>query len=151
MDVLSKPTVTRFAQTKPGDLFMFPHRDGLAIAMSVIDPASDGDKLVAILGPQFPEGMTRPSLVAPPGTTVISFGKEYTLRLPSQVTGWVVTVPSDDVACIVVTEPGTVFIRANYAGLHEFRPCYIDVATGEIQTDRNSRTYSMPPGIRAFA
>ena len=56
MEVLSKPKVIRFAQTKPGDLFMFPLDSGLSVAMSVTDPANDGDKVVVVLGPDFPEG-----------------------------------------------------------------------------------------------
>jgi hypothetical protein len=60
MEVLSKLKVTRFAQTKPGDLFMFSHDSGTSVAMSVIDPANDGDKVVVVLGPDFPQGMKRP-------------------------------------------------------------------------------------------
>jgi hypothetical protein len=150
MEVVTKPKVTRFAQTQPGDLFMYPHPGGLSLAMSVTDPANDGDRVAVIIGPVFPQGTTRPTIVTPPGTTVISFGKNYTLRLPSQVKGWLTTEPSDDVNCIVVTDQGT-FIRANYGALDEFRSCYIDMESGEIQTDKNARAYIVPLGIRAFA
>ena len=151
MNVPLKLNVTRFSQTEPGDLFMFPHSDGLSIAMTVTDPANDGEKLVVILGPDFPRGMIGPSLMTPPGTTVMSFGKEYTISLPCEVEGWLMNVPSDDVSCLIFTDQGKIFIRANYRLPDRFRPCYIDMQNGEIHTDKFMREYIMPRGDRAFA
>jgi hypothetical protein len=82
---------------------------------------------------------------------VISFEKNYTIRLPSHGGGWLTVEPPVDISCIVITDPGGIFFRANYGALDEFRPCYINMENGEIQTDRNARAYIVPPGIRAFA
>ena len=151
MEVIGKLKVTRFAQTEPGDLLMYTARDGLFPAMTVTDPTNDGDRLVVIIGADFPQGMKYPSLMTPSATTVISFGKDYTLRLPSRVKGWVTAEPPDNVNCLVLADDGRLFLRANYGPLEEFRPCYIDMDSGEIQTDRDARRYVVPAGIRAFA
>lgn len=151
MEVLSKPKVVRFAQTQPGDLFMYAFGAGLFVAMTVTDPANDGDRAIVVLGPELPQGMAHPSLVTPSATTVVSFGKDYKLRLPCHAGGWMTKEPPDDVNCIVVTDEGGIFFRANFGGLEEFRACYIDMEKGEIKTDKSARSYIGPSRLCAFA
>jgi hypothetical protein len=91
MKILPTLIVTQFAQLEPGDLFVFPYGEGACVALKVRE--SDEDMLMVPLGPVFPDGLTHPSLVSAPSATVISFGKEYTLRLPSHAGGWRASPP----------------------------------------------------------
>jgi hypothetical protein len=89
-------TVARFEQLSPGrSLHLSPGR-GIVCRHEVEDPTRDGDQLMLVMGPAFPAGLTWPSLVGAPAATVISFGKEYVLRLPSDVNGWAAGSPSAD-------------------------------------------------------
>jgi hypothetical protein len=97
-------TITRFAQLTPGELFLSPFRETSFVALTVVDP--DGDMLMVPLGPHFPDGLDRPSLVSSPGANVISFGKEYALRLPTRPDGWRLMQPDPATHCIAVTEEG---------------------------------------------
>jgi hypothetical protein len=146
-------TVARFEQLSPGDLFIYPQGEGSFVAMKVEDPTRDGDQLMLVMGPVFPAGLTWPSLVGAPAATVISFGKEYVLRLPSDASGWAAGSPSADTHCIGVTDKGA-YVRANFlpAG-NGFQACYADMATGRIEARGSGRSQSFapPPGHVAFA
>jgi hypothetical protein len=52
--------------------------------------------LIVPLGPRFPDGLDRPSLVGMPAANVISFGKEYVLRLPTRPEGWRLDAPDPE-------------------------------------------------------
>lgn len=147
-----KVKISRIAQLEVGDLFIYPHDCGSCLALSAIDPAMDNDKAMVLLGPVFPRGVVSPSLVTPAQATVISFGKEYCLRLPTQPGGWVATEPSHHQLCLAVTEQATYF-RVNFAGqnMPEFHPCYVNIATGLIEASHDGMRYMAPRGIAAYA
>jgi hypothetical protein len=153
MNIVPSLIVTRFAQLEPGDLFILPCSEGACVAMKVIDPTGDGEMLMVLLGPVFPDGLTHPSLVSAPSATVISFGKEYTLRLPSHAEGWRASPPAPETHCIVVTERGA-YVRANFVAAQGlFQPCYLDMGTGIVVTTGTGRlqNFSPPPGHLSFA
>jgi hypothetical protein len=115
-----KLTVTRFAQLQPGDLFIHPYEDGGFVAIKVKAP--DGDMLFVPIGPRFPHGLAYPSLLPEPAATVISFGKEYVVRLPES---WRSELPPPEKHCIVLAEGGA-YVRANFIPRDEgYKPCYI--------------------------
>ena len=147
-------TVARLAQLKPGDLFFHPVETGPFIGMVVHDPTRDGDGLIMSLGPTFPVGAKCPRLVSAPYATVISFGNDFQLRLPSQVEGWASEPPPFECPCIVVAER-TAYFRANFSPASmPPQACYVDLATGIILTrgPGQSQVYaSVPPGVAAFA
>ena len=151
MNVAPRLTVTRIAQLQPGDLFVLPYGDAGCIAMKVRDP--DGDELIVPLGPVLPDGLPHPSLITAPAATVISFGKDFTLRLPSRPGAWRLAEPTPDIHCLVVTEQG-VYVRANFVpGQGKYQPCYIDMAAGAVVTDGRGafQSYVPPPGHKGFA
>ncbi len=151
MEIITAPVATRFAQLKPGELFIFPHHAGSCVALAVGDPTDVGVTLALPLGPTLPPGMAQPTLVAPESMTVISFGTDYVLRLPCVASGWVLAEPSPDISSILLAD-GDTYLRANFAARsHGFRPCYIDIKRGEIQADQARREYTIPNGIKAFA
>jgi hypothetical protein len=148
-----KVGVMRFEQLSPGDLFIYPYDEGSCVAMKVVDPTSDGDILMLPLGPMYPAGVTCPSLMHSPAATVISFGKEYTLRLPCRASGWLASPPPFDKHGIAVTEKGA-YVRANrLPAENEFHACYVDMATGAVHVSGGGRfqQFAPPPRISAFA
>ena len=154
MEITPDLKVTRFAQLAPGDLFICPHGDVAFVAMVAKDPTEDGEKVMVPLGPVFPDGVNGPSLVRRARTTVIAFGKEYALRLPTHARGWRANEPASDISCILVTENGA-YLRANFRPPQhgEFSACYIDIATGLVQTTGTGpqQQFAPPRGLAAFA
>jgi hypothetical protein len=141
--------ITRFAQLKSGDLFLWRYEDQACVAMVAVDPTQDGDKRAIVLGPKFPTGSIGPTLVSPRGTTAIFFDNEYVIRLPVHASGWLDVTPPQDVCCILVTEQGAYFRVNSIRSRDEFRPCYVNVATGLICA--SDFAYREPGGVPAFA
>ncbi len=105
--------------------------------------------LVVPLGPFFPDGLNCPSLIGEPAATVLSYGKEYTLQLPTRPEGWSITAPAPETHCMVLTEEGA-FVRANFGPQGQgYRPCYIAMATGTIV--QHGMAYVEPRGHKAYA
>jgi len=154
MEITPKLTVTRFAQLDPGDLFIVPNGDEGFVAIVAEDPTQNGEKLMLTLGPTFPAGTSGPRLVHCAGMTVPSLAKAYVLRLPCQPGGWQANEPAPDKSCILVTERSA-YWRANFdsARIGAFRACYIDIATGLVQTTGRApfQQFAMPGGPAAFA
>src|SRR5271166_1129556 len=134
MQTLPELRVRRFAQLDSGDLFLWRHAERASVGIVAEDPIENGRKLILSLGPDFPHDVIGPLLLYPNGTTVVSLGKEYVLRLPVQPRGWLDTLPPSDIRCILVSETG-VYIRVN-GGLRpgQFHACYVDLSTGLIVT-----------------
>lgn len=153
MQTMPELRVRRFAQLDSGDLFLWRHAERGSVGIVAADPIENGRKLILSLGPDFPDDVIGPFLRDPNGTTVVSFGKEYVLRLPVQPTGWLDTLPALDIRCILATETG-VYIRANGAPRPgQYHACYVDLSTGLIVTRGSgaSQQFTMPSGIPAFA
>jgi hypothetical protein len=149
MKVESMLKIDRFAQLAPGDLFIFIHKNESCVALKVVDPTNDGDKFILPLGPTFPAATYRPTLMGPKDMTVVSFGKDYTLKLPTQATGWLANEPGPNQHCFVVNERG-VYVRANFAPSSEpIRWCYVDIGSGSILS--NDRSYIEPVSPSAYA
>ena len=151
MNIVPRLSVTRIAQLQPGDLFVLPHGDEACIAMKVREP--DEAELMVALGPVLPDGLAHPSLITASAATVISFGKDFTLRLPSRAGAWRSVEPSPEIHCLVVTDQG-VYVRANFVRREgRYKPCYIDMAAGLVVTDGRGafQNYVAPPGHRGFA
>jgi len=145
--------IARFAQLEPGDLFIYPYGEGSCVGMKIVDPTRDGDVVLFLLGPEFPRGMAAPGLLPPPTATVISFGKEYVLRLPCHARAWSAVAPAFDIHCVGMTDQKA-FIRANYdAGQQAFQPCYIDLEAGRVHATMSGAFGRPSPlqGSPAFA
>jgi hypothetical protein len=143
----------RFAQLEAGDLFIYPHREGSCVGMKIVDPTQDGDMVMLLLGPNFPHGIAAPGLIRPPMATVISFGKEYVLRLPCSAQAWSAETPAFDIHCIAMTDQKA-YVRVNYdAGQAAFQPCYIDMEAGRVHATSSGHFGRFSPlqGSPAFA
>ena len=113
--------------------------------MKVTDQAADGDPVMLLLGPILPSGMSHLPVIGQMDGSVISFGKEFGLRLPTHAGGWSETDPGEDKPCILVTAEGN-YIRGNARPNGGFIPCYVDVATGRTFAHPNGMSYVKPRG-----
>jgi hypothetical protein len=106
------------------------------------------------VGPVFPDGLTYPTLLAEPAATVISFGKDYILRLPTQPKSWCSDPPPPEKHCIVMAED-TAYVRANFLATGMgYKPCYVELGSGTIATGGSSgrmQPYAPPHGHMSFA
>ena len=82
--------VARFAELESGDLFLLPQPEGSCVAIAAVDGDDSAEKLAILLGPTFPYGLIGPHLMPLSGATVISFGKDFAVRLPVQADAWCV-------------------------------------------------------------
>jgi hypothetical protein len=132
---IPKVRIDRFTQLDPGDVFVY------------LDDEANGEQLILPLGPTYPPGTGGPRLVMPEGFTVISYGKDYILRLPSATDAWSQRAPADDVVCIAVTSDET-FFRGNCSPLGEFVTCFVRASDGRVLYQRMP---SIMPSIMAYA
>lgn len=143
----------RFTELDSGDLFLLPRPEGSRVATVAMEGDTFDDKLAILLGPTFPYGLTGPHLMPLGGVTIISFGKDFAVRLPVQADAWFETAPPKETHCLLVTDQG-VYIRANFANhIQQFAPCYIELATGHVCVGGSggARRYTPPTGVGAFA
>lgn len=148
-----KLRLCEFEELSPGDLFIYFHDNGSCVALKVEDPTQNGEKLIVPFGPAFPRSLNGPNLLQGRQENVISFGKDYVLRLPSYAEGWSRSEPSANVPCILKTSDSS-FLRTNFSPrIEEFLPCYIDMSTGLIHSDtgRLQDQFTRPRGVRAVA
>jgi len=144
MKISPKVTATRFEQLKPGDLFIFLENGWSCIALATQDPDTVGGKLILLLGPQFPKEMNGPHLIGWGSVTVVSFGNEYELRLPTFPNLWSDIEPPANEFCALLADD-VPFFRANFSPTaNHYRACYVRVGDGAV-------SFRRPPGIQAFA
>jgi hypothetical protein len=152
MEIVPALNVMRFAQASPGDLLIVPMGDDSTIAIVAEDPTQNGQRYLVALGPVFPGGAGRPSLVSPPGMTVVSLSKSYVLRLPVSCHGWSDSPPPPETIGIFVSSSG-VYFRVDAGPAPSLLYCYVEIATGRIHVSGTGvhEQYATPPGIHAFA
>ena len=149
MDITPNLVATRFAELNSGDLFVCPDEAGPYVAILTTDPTANGNKLALRLGPTFEPNTQFPALKScPPSLTVLSFGKDYSLRLPCNTSGWLNTEPSEG-PCLLL-EQDKLFLRG-LVGFYGVRPtlCYVGVQDGVIYTVRSAsgRNELSHPGL----
>jgi len=145
----------RFDRLDGGDLFFYYHRGGSCCALLVVDPLEDDEKLVGPFTETYPSEFG-PALVGPENRTVVSFGKNYSLRLPCARTGWSLTEPEPGRPCLLVTDSGAIFLRFGFQprpvpSAARLPACYVDIATGAVHTNANPLRFAKPSGTCAYA
>jgi hypothetical protein len=133
MKVVPDLIVTRYAQLKAGELFLYSHEKGLSVAIAAANPVELGDLYIVTLGPKFPPTMTGPTIHSPNGSSsLLSYGGEYVLRLPAGSQAWSSEPPAAGLPCVAVAQEDT-YIRANAAPPGRgFHPCYVSAKQGRI-------------------
>lgn len=137
-----KVTIDRFAKLNPGDIFVYLHSGGSCLALKVVAEDDSNAQLVLPLGPIYPPNILGPRLFRPAEFTAISYGKDYTLRLPGPTSAWRQDVPTEEVFCLAVDSDETYF-RASFGPPGDFRPCFVRASDGCL-------IYTSLPNIRAY-
>ena len=144
MDLFPQVAIERFEQLKPGDLFLVELLDTKMVALRAVDDQRDGDKLMILLGPNFPAEW-RPGFLAPwHGVTVVSLGTNYTLELPCTPDGWSSSPPPPEVLSLLKAGD-EVFVRGYFQQqASRFAECLVNVRTG-------AATYQHRPSMPMYA
>jgi hypothetical protein len=130
MEIAPKLVTARLPQADPGDLFIVRDDTGSYVALAVKEP-HDGDQFVLILGPPSSKVPEVPILTNfPSGSSVVSFGKEYTLRLPCEAKAWLPTEPQTGHCLVLSTDK--VYMRAMYRPFNQAVNVYVDVDDGQL-------------------
>lgn len=141
--------VGRFAQLNAGDLFLLLDVNCRCVALCV-ESTTDKDKLMVPIGPNLPSHIKGPSLLEGSRATVISFGKNFSVRLPVEPDSWLDSEPGHDTPTLAVTDEGGIYLRAQFTGFGT-QPvyCFVNIADGTICS--NAHSYTQPKGIKAYA
>lgn len=135
MEISPRLRTARLPQADPGDLFIVRDDTGSYVAFAVKGP-HEGDRLVLVLGPPSPEVPEVPVLTNfSSGTVVVSFGKEYTLRLPCDVKAWLPAEPR--VGQCVVLSGDKLYVRARYRQFNQAIYTYAGVDDGLLVVNRS--------------
>jgi hypothetical protein len=153
MDIVPKLTATQFSQLASGDLFMCPDDTGLGIAIVVTDTTADDDKLALLLRPSDKRSTYSPALIGfPSDSPVISFGKDYLLRLPCDTKGWLVTEPSINSPSLLL-QNNDLYLRGFFGAYgQQLTPCYVNIQDGKtlVRSGGFQRGFAHP-GRGAYA
>jgi hypothetical protein len=101
MEIIPAVKSMQLAQLEPGDLFIVHDDTGSYVALAVKYP-NKSDPLQLVIGPATTEISESPILtVFPSHITVVSFAKEYILRLPCEPKAWLPVEPPSG-PCVVI-------------------------------------------------
>ena len=133
MEISPEVKVARFEQLEPGDLFIYMNDRAPCFALKTQkDTQSGDDEGLVILGPQFPYDAEESFLMPWRAATALSYGKDYTVVLPTKPSAWKTTGSTRAAVHLAIAE-GEVFVCAN-GGLSpsDFYQAYVEMKTGRI-------------------
>jgi hypothetical protein len=132
MDVIPPAQVARFEQMNPGDLFLYIDGRKTFYALKTAQPSNGAPCCMVLLGPTFIQDAAESLLLPWQPATVLSFGKIYSILLPTDPASWSRTGPNRTPVCLAVAGENT-YICTN-GGMHPepFFQCFVDVMTGAI-------------------
>lgn len=143
MQVSPTVSVARFEQLQPADLFVLLGHSGPCYALKTAQPANGDRSEMVLLGPTFPHAIEESVVVPWDAATVVSYGQNYTLLLPTEPSAWFEEGNTRTPACLTISG-SDVFICTNGAGrIGHFFQCFVNLRTGEIVENRL-------PGVCAF-
>ncbi|MDB5430495.1 MAG: hypothetical protein JWP35_1611 [Caulobacter sp.] len=91
---------------------------------------------MVILGPNFPHGADEAFLLSWQPTTVVSFGRDFTVLLPTGPAAWNFDKPTRKPVSLAVSGDRTfVCVDGGQSPQHFFQ-CYVDLNTGEVVEGR---------------
>ena len=132
MEIVPPVTVARFEKLEPGDLFLYTHDSGSSVALKT-GPLLEGDPSgLVLLGPTFPHEMKESFILPWQQTTVVSFGKSYSLILPTDPTSWFLSGDKRKPVCLAVSG-SEVYVCTNggISPVH-FLQCFVELRTGKF-------------------
>jgi hypothetical protein len=132
VQVIPTARTVRYEQLEPGELFLFT--DEGTYALKCRQEKDERNKMV-LLGPSFMDGGGS-HLLAWQAITVLSFGKDFTIFLPTEPHAWVSQPLDHSQVWLAVAEDRT-FVCTNVgpSPQHPVRG-FVDLGTGEIAERR---------------
>jgi hypothetical protein len=96
----------------------------------------DDEKNILILGPDFPYETSESHLLHWQAATVVSFGKHYSLVLPTTPSLWHTKIDQRKPVCLAVSHT-EVYVCANGGpSPQHYLPCLLEFKTGKILANR---------------
>jgi hypothetical protein len=128
MKMIPAARTVRYEQLEPGELFLFV--DEGTYALKCRQEQGERNKMV-VLGPSFMDG-GGPYLLGWQATTVLSFGKEFSIFLPIAPEAWVPQPADLSQVWLTVAENRTfVCVNIGPSPQHPVRG-YVDFETGQV-------------------
>lgn len=143
MDIIPPVKVARFEQLEPGDLFIFMDRVEKSYAIKTQQPRNGDRSQMVLLGPVFPQDVSESAIVGWQPVTTLSFGKNYSILLPTDSKSWSLSRLDQTSVCLAIAD-GEAYVCTNGAAYaRDYFRCFVEVGTGKI-LERS------PPGEIAY-
>lgn len=143
MQVAPEVSVMRSEQLQPADLFILLGQSSPCYALKTAKSANSQRSEMVLLGPTFPHNIKESVIVPWDAATVVSYGQNYSVLLPTEPSAWFEDGDTRAPACLAISGDD-VFICTNGAeSAVRFFQCFVNLRTGEILENRL-------PGVRAF-
>jgi hypothetical protein len=150
LNTLPSVKVCRFEEVKPAELFLFEYGDDKCVGFAAeYSDHGDVEKFIFPLGPQIPAVLKGRRLFKH-RMTVVSFGTQYTLLLPTTADLWGYDETGRRENWLAVVGTSSYFVAAGFTG--DFRPleCFIDLTDGRVLVDSSSGQLIRPHGLPAY-
>jgi hypothetical protein len=129
MEIIPAVCAVRYEQLEPGELFLFVERGTYALKALQKSPGARSEMVV--LGPNFMNG-GGPSLLGWQATTVLSFGKDFSILLSSTPSEWVGRPGDRSQVWLAVGEQKTFICANGGTSFEHYVASLVDIETGEI-------------------
>jgi hypothetical protein len=134
MEIIPEARATRYEQLEPGELFLLLEHG--TYALKTRRSRADNREDMVVLGPSFLDG-GGPYLLGWEAMTVLSFGRHFSVLLPSEPAAWSTARQTPSDVWLAVGEEHT-FVCANGGpSPHRYVNCFINLDTGEIVEGRS--------------
>jgi len=143
MEVSPPVNITRFEQLEPGDLFIYMSKHGSCYALKTEKAKDEDPSDILILGPDFPYEPKESMLLRWQATTVVSFGKSYSIILPTKPSEWFLDGNTRTPVCLAICGEDVYVCTNGGISPGHFFPCFVEVKTGKIIEKKL-------PGITAY-
>jgi hypothetical protein len=129
MEIIPAVRAVRYEQLAPGELFLFVEQCTYALKAQQQSPGSQNEMVV--LGPNFMDG-GGPYLLGWQATTVLSFGRDFSILLSSNPAQWFGKPGDRSQVWLAVGEERTFVCANGGTSAEHYVPCLVDIDTGEI-------------------
>jgi hypothetical protein len=133
MQIVPALNVQRFEQLDPGDLFILISGSERFYALKTMPP-TDGEKVqMVVLGPRFIAGENESFLLNWQASTVLSYGKQFSVVPSSQPEHWLEDGNRRTPVCLAISADQA-YICANAGhSRSEYAPRYVNISTGAVE------------------
>lgn len=132
MDIIPPAKVAKIEELEPGDLFLYIYRTQKFYAIKTKKPQDRDRGEMVILGPTFDQQIHESFLTPWQPITALSFGKSYSILLPTDPACWLPTGPSRTPVCLAIVGEKAYICTNGRVPFHDYFPCFVDLKTGEI-------------------